>query len=332
MKSDGLTVPAAAPSVAAGELGALGLYLATLAPSSRRSLLWRLERAVSFLGHRGPMNWGQLEYHQAVEIRARAAETYAPRTASAIIAAVRSICREAWRAGLMDGERYRRIQAVPNVKGSSAPSGRWVSRAELRDLFASCEPSAAGDRDAAILALLFGAGLRRGELSTLTRDDLEAGAVVVREGKGRKSRRVAVSPGVTDALSPWMSRIEGGTLIRQVNKGGAISSKGMTGEAIRRRCVAICKRAGVDTFRPHDARRSFASGLLDAGADLSVVARLLGHASVQVTVGYDRRGERAEIEAAGLVRLPCARSLSPREPLQGSGSPHEPPEGSEDVD
>lgn len=299
----------AAPIVAAEQKpGPLGIYLATLAPGSKRALLWRLEKAAQLLEHQGPIDWTVLEYEQAIEIRAKAAEKYAPRTASAIVAAVRSICREAWRAGFMDGERYRRIQGVPNVRGSSPPPGRWVSRPELRALFDCCGEDAAGKRDAAMLALLFGAGLRRGELASLLVADLEREAVVVRSGKGRKGRRVAISLGVWDATREWRNLVDPGPLLRRVNKGGAISLEGMTGEAIRRRLLVLSERAGIEPFRPHDARRSYASSLLDSGADLSVVSRLLGHASVQVTSGYDRRGERAETEAAGLVRLPFSRA------------------------
>ncbi len=54
----------------------------------------------------------------------------------------------------------------------------------------------------------------------------------------------------------------------------------------------------------HDLRRTFASTLLDAGQDLSAVSGLLGHASVQTTVGYDKRPERARKEASQHVHLP----------------------------
>ena len=330
--SDTRELSRATADAAPVEPGALGLYLAGLAPGSRRSQLWRLERAAELLERTGVVNWPSLTYAEAVAVRARAAERYAPRTASAIVAAVRAVCREAWRAGLMDGELYRRIQSVPPVKGQSAPTGRWVSRGELRALFDACGESPAGRRDAAMLALLFGAGLRRGELVALELLDLEDAAVVVQEGKGRKGRRVALAPGVIEAVSGWSSSLEGGPLIRRVDKGGNVSELGMTGESVRRRLLVLAARAGIDPFRPHDARRSYASGLLDSGADLAVVARLLGHASVQVTAGYDRRGERAESEAAGLVRLPYASAREEPAPArEREPSPEKIPEALEDA-
>jgi len=320
MTEDLPSVPAATAGAVPVEPGALGLYLAGLAPGSRRSQLWRLERAAELLERTGVVEWHLLTYADAVAVRARAAERYAPRTASAIVAAIRAVCREAWRAGLMEGELYRRIQSVPPVKGQSAPPGRWVSRGELRALFDACDGSPAGRRDAAMLALLFGAGLRRGELVALELEDLEDAALVVQEGKGRKGRRVALPQGVIEAVSAWTDELESGPILRRVDKGGNVSDLGMTGEAVRRRLLVLARRAGIDTFRPHDARRSYASGLLDSGADLAVVARLLGHASVQVTAGYDRRGERAETEAAGLVRLPYASAREEPAPARERGS------------
>ncbi len=119
-----------------------------------------------------------------------------------------------------------------------------------------------------------------------------------------------LAPAVVEAVENWSACLDHGPLLRAVNKKDYISLDGMSGEGIRRRLIVLSRRAGVAPFRPHDARRSYASSLLDAGADLCVVARLLGHSSVQVTAGYDRRGTRAEVEAAGLVRLPFSPGAS----------------------
>jgi site-specific recombinase XerD len=54
----------------------------------------------------------------------------------------------------------------------------------------------------------------------------------------------------------------------------------------------------------HDLRRTTASNLLDAGADIATVAGILGHSNLQTTARYDRRGERARIKASELVTVP----------------------------
>jgi site-specific recombinase XerD len=81
----------------------------------------------------------------------------------------------------------------------------------------------------------------------------------------------------------------------------------MTNQAIYNLLAKRAELAGVKEFSPHDMRRTFVSDLLDAGADITTVAKMAGHSSVTTTARYDRRGEQAKQKAAGLLHIAYRR-------------------------
>ena len=290
------------------------VYLARLDVGSRPTMRRALDTIASILSDGRSdalgLDWSALRYQHTTAVRTALAERYAPATVNKHLAALRGVLREAWRLGAMDAETYRRASDLPNVSGSTLPAGRALSSGELRALFAVCaeDDRASGPRDAALLALLYGAGLRRSEAVALERSgyDPETGSVTVRRGKGRKDRVTYLANGGKDALAAWCAiRGDGpGPLLWPVDKAGRIQPRRMTAQAVYEAAHRRAARAGIGALSPHDLRRSFVSDLLDSGADLSTVKELAGHASVTTTARYDRRGEGTKRKAANMLHVP----------------------------
>jgi site-specific recombinase XerD len=212
----------------------------------------------------------------------------------------------------MTGEDYQRIRTVEAVKGERLPRGRALEPGEMRALLRACgkDETPAGRRDAAMIATLYACGLRRAEIVGLDLADLDVDKAEVRvRGKGNRERLVPIANGAGDALADWLAvrGDEAGPLFVPINKGGRLSLRRMTAEAAYNMLRKRAAEASVKDFSPHDLRRTFVSDLLDAGADLAVTQRMAGHANVQTTARYDRRGEEAKRKAASLLHVPYRR-------------------------
>lgn len=287
------------------------VYLASLAPGSRRAMRQALDVVAALLSAGSTamdLPWGQLGYQHAAAVRARLAETYAPTTANKMLAALKGVVRQAFALGLMDANQYTRILAVKSVKGARVVKGRAISQAELKDLFVACDVTGpAGARDAALLGVAYGAGLRRSEIVGLDLADYDrrTGTLIVR-GKGNKERTAYVTNGSRNALETWMALRgdEPGPLFLPVNKAGRIEQRRMTDQAVYMLLRRLAEKSKVASFSPHDLRRTFIGDLLDAGADIATVQALAAHASVTTTAKYDRRPERTRRRAAELLHVP----------------------------
>src|SRR5258708_6261071 len=220
----------------------VAVYLARLAPSSRRTMRAALDAIAGLLSDdrrdAWSLAWEKLRYRHTTAVRALLADGgYAPSTANRHLAALRGVLKECWRLGYVSAEDFQRASDLEPVRGSRLPRGRALQPGEVRALFAACEDDdrkkpAMAARDAAILALLYGSGLRRAEAVGLDVADYdrEGGTLKVR-GKGNKERLAHLGDASQAALEAWFSHrgFWPGAGFVSINTSGKLGTGGMPG-------------------------------------------------------------------------------------------------------
>ena len=289
------------------------VYLASLSPPSRRTQAAAIRKVAQILvgASADPLQlaWHEVRYAHTQAVRSVLAETLAPATANRVLSALRAVLRESWRLGWMTGEQYQRATDLKPVRGERLPAGRELDHGEILALFRACDHSPRGRRDACLLAVLYGGGLRRSEAVGLDLHDvdLDRGGVHVRRGKGNKERVSWLASGATDVILSWLELrgTEEGPLLFPVLKGGRIVARRLSAQTVLDALRVLAKKAGVRPFSPHDARRSWISHLLARGADAGLICKMSGHANVQTLLAYDRRPEKARRDAGRLIHIPA---------------------------
>ena len=216
--------------------------------------------------------------------------TLAPSSASRIVVSVRGFHRfaalEGWTSA--DTSAAVRPRAIPKKLPHPISTGEVAAILEN----ASIGDGPAPLRDRALLEFLYGSGARISEATGLDVDDLSldpAGPSVLLRGKGRKERVVPLGSYAADALHAYLVRGRGafagsgkGTPAVFLNSRGGRLSRQSAWNILH----AAAERAGIPNVSPHTLRHSFATHLLNGGADVRVVQELLGHANVTTTQIY----------------------------------------------
>lgn len=218
----------------------------------------------------------------------RSAEGLARSSTARALSAVRMFYR------YLEREGYGQNPALGAVRGPRLPQAvpKALSQRETDDFLAAMEPG--GDstpswvraRDAAVILLLYGCGLRISEALALDLRDMPRDGSLTVTGKGGKTRMVPVLPAVTEALEtyidgcPHVLRPDGPLFVGV--RGGRLGPR-----AVQKRVQDLRLALGLPReTTPHAMRHSFATHLLAAGGDLRAIQELLGHASLSTTQRY----------------------------------------------
>jgi len=211
---------------------------------------------------------------------------YAPRTIARRLATLRTFFRFCRREGLTDANPAQALR-TPRL-GRKLPHFLTTEQIEtLLEAPPANEPM--GLRDRAILETMYSSGIRVAELVGLNIDDWDRDAnVLLVRGKGRKERIAPIGSHAVRALTRWVE-------VRQPDNGPEHAAtlflnrfgRRLTTRSIGRMLEKYLQLAGLDSITsPHTLRHSFATHLLDGGADLRSVQELLGHKSLTTTQIY----------------------------------------------
>lgn len=264
-----------------------------------------LAAALDFLGQHlgGPASLADLAGIGIAELRAylarRRADGLSAASAARALSAFRSFIRwlgkngEAPNAALLTIRGPKRRLPLPRPLG--VPQARvFLAAAEDH------EQPWIGLRDAAVVTLLYGAGLRIGEALGLNAEDAPRGDVMRVRGKGGKERVVPVLPVVREAIAAYRAqcphRLEPGDPLFVGARG-----KRLDPAIVQKRMRDLRRALGLpESATPHALRHSFATHLMAAGGDLRAIQELLGHASLSTTQRY------TEVETSRMMEIHAA--------------------------
>lgn len=210
------------------------------------------------------------------------------------LSTLRSFFRWACREGHLDRSPAKGLPA-PRVPRSLP---RALTVRDTETLLETTDEGALPEREGALFELLYGTGLRVSEAAALDLEDVDLSSRLLRaRGKGRKERIVPFGETAEDALRAWLpvrsalrqgapadppSKAPAGEPLFVNSRGGRLTPRSMA-RVLKRRLRAAGLPAGIS---PHALRHTFATHLLQSGADLRSIQELLGHASLSTTQKY----------------------------------------------
>lgn len=241
-----------------------------------------------FMVDQGVQAWPELDsLHVVAYLSQSKKRGLAPRTLARRLSSLRGMIKFMLQEGLLESN------PLSGMSGPKTPDGlpHFLSRQEIDGLLkAPDQESDLGLRDRAMLELMYAAGLRASEVITLSVGDVQfqVGCLVVR-GKGSKERLVPMHQTALDTLQVYLQgpreRLRKQKQREEVflnARGGPLSRMGLW-KILRKHVLAAGLKGHVS---PHTLRHTFATHLLEGGADLRSVQMMLGHADISTTEVY----------------------------------------------
>lgn len=259
-----------------------------LSENTLNAYLNDLAQCSQFLSEKKVTNWGSVnEEHIAKWIQTLSKDAYAPASLARKLTAVRMLAQHMVRENLRK-DNFTELLSGPKLARKLPDT---LSAKEVDALLnAPNTKTPQGLRDCAILELFYSSGLRVTELCGLTLQaiDLKEGIVRVM-GKGSKERLVPIGKSAIDAIERYV--IAGRPKLTKAKTGSELFLS-QWGKAISRKTIwhniqEYAKKANIQKpIKPHLLRHSFATHLLEGGADLRAIQEMLGHADITTTQIY----------------------------------------------
>ncbi|WP_242196608.1 MULTISPECIES: site-specific integrase [unclassified Pseudomonas] len=284
----------------------LTLYLTRLAPSSQLTMRYVLQDAADRLGFEDinleDIDWHLLQPEHVIALVAALREDgYAPNTSSLYVNAVRGVMNEAWRMSLISQDHLLKMRSVKAAPGTRLGQGRNLRRSLIRELMEVCaaDPRPQGLRDAAVIGILYGSGMRKSESVNLdlTQINFQERSLRV-TGKGNKALIKYAPAWAFEKLTAWLDfrreQLKDGEqddtfLFNRIRRGSHITRERITKHAIYYIARQRGEQVGVKIM-PHDFRRSFITRVIEEH-DLSIAQKLAHHSNIQTTASYDVRDD-----------------------------------------
>lgn len=284
----------------------LTLYLTRLAPSSQLTMRYVLQDAADRLGFEDinleDIDWHLLQPEHVIALVAALREDgYAPNTSSLYVNAVRGVMNEAWRMSLISQDHLLKMRSVKAAPGTRLAQGRNLRRTLIREMMDVCaaDPRPQGLRDAAVIGILYGSGMRKSESVNLDLAQINFAERSLRvTGKGNKELIKYAPAWAFDKLTAWLEfrreQLKEGEqddafLFNRIRRGSHITRERITKHAIYYIARQRGEQVGVKIM-PHDFRRSFITRVIEEH-DLSIAQKLAHHTNIQTTASYDVRDD-----------------------------------------